>query len=264
MPPGVSIKSWYSKTEFHISRKSPMLPMLLPGYKYELTLHAAFDRKEAVQLLVEFFDKDGFLLEKLVFETNQECFLFPQGATDYQIHMVNKKHQEIHFKDLVLSTKENQAFEVVPINATTGANQGSNIATSVVAVTPLIEKHAALSVVFEKQNSYVKEYSLSDFEAGLFVEPDTKAASSYLEVLLEQIYQRSDSPEKINLKMGQNFSLLESCYHEDFSVLALLFAKPNEEAEAPELMDRLQKKIALNQRALKVLENVKENRKKST
>lgn len=64
--------------------------------------------------------------------------------------------------------------------------------------------------------------------------------------------------------MGQNFSLLESCYHEDFSVLALLFAKPNEEAEAPELMDRLQKKIALNQRALKVLENVKENRKKST
>ena len=64
--------------------------------------------------------------------------------------------------------------------------------------------------------------------------------------------------------MGQNFSLLESCYQKDFSVLALLFAKPNEETEAPELMDRLQKKIALNQRALKVLENVKENRKKST
>lgn len=110
MPPGVSIKSWYSKTEFHSSRKSPMLPMLLPGHEYELTLHAEFDRKEAVQLLVEFFDKDGFFLEKLVFETTQESFRFPQNATDYQIHMVNKKHQQILFKELVLSTKENQTL----------------------------------------------------------------------------------------------------------------------------------------------------------
>lgn len=110
MPPGVSIKSWYSKTEFHSSRKSPMLPMLLPGHEYELTLHAEFDRKEAVQLLVEFFDKDGFFLEKLVFETTQESFRFPQNATDYQIHMVNKKHQQILFKELVLSTKEKPSF----------------------------------------------------------------------------------------------------------------------------------------------------------
>lgn len=148
MPPGVSIKSWYSKTEFHSSRKSPMLPMLLPGHEYELTLHAEFDRKEAVQLLVEFFDKDGFFLEKLVFETTQESFRFPQNATDYQIHMVNKKHQQILFKELVLSTKENQALAVVPI----GANSGANI----IAVTPLVGESAALSVVFEKQNSYVK------------------------------------------------------------------------------------------------------------
>ncbi|OQO80273.1 accessory Sec system protein Asp3 [Enterococcus gallinarum] len=260
MPPGVSIKSWYSKTEFHSSRKSPMLPMLLPGHEYELTLHAEFDRKEAVQLLVEFFDKDGFFLEKLVFETTQESFRFPHNATDYQIHMVNKKHQQILFKELVLSTKENQALAVVPIGANSGSNSGANI----VAVTPLVGESAALSVVFEKQNSYVKEYSLPDCEAGLFIEPGVTAASSFLEVLLEQIYQRIDNPDQLTLKMGQNFSLLESCYHDDFSILALLFAKPNKETESTELMHRLQKKIVLNRRALNVLENLKENRKKST
>ncbi len=37
-----------------------MLPMLLPGHKYELTLHAEFDREEAVQLLMEFLIKMGF------------------------------------------------------------------------------------------------------------------------------------------------------------------------------------------------------------
>ena len=96
-----------------------------------------------------------------------------------------------------------------------------------------------------KQNSYVKEYSLPDCEAGLFIEPGVTAASSFLEVLLEQIYQRIDNPDQITLKMGQNFSLLESCYHDDFSILALLFAKPNKETESTELMHRLQKKSYL-------------------
>ena len=60
---------------------------------------------------------------------------------------------------------------MVPI----GANSGANI----VAVTPLVGESAALSVVFEKQNGYVKEYSLPDCEAGLFIEPGVTAASSF-------------------------------------------------------------------------------------
>ena len=148
--------------------------------------------------------------------------------------MVNKKHQQILFKELVLSTKENQALAVVPI----GANSGANI----VAVTPLVGKVLHYRSYSKNRIVMSKNIHFLIVKRDYLLNPVLRLLHRFWKFCLNKSISESIILIKSPLKWDKIFSLLESCYHDDFSILALLFAKPNKETESTELMHRLQKK----------------------
>ncbi|WP_253296016.1 accessory Sec system protein Asp3 [Enterococcus raffinosus] len=119
MPTGTPIKTWYSKTEFHLARKSPMLPILLNGKGYNIQVHAEFDRKDAVQLVIEFFDVNNSVIEKIHFKELEGHFTFPDEAISYNVQLVNKKHEFIIFRYLtIFSDSLKERYEIKPNKST--------------------------------------------------------------------------------------------------------------------------------------------------
>lgn len=113
MPTGTPIKTWYSRTEFHSARKSPMLPLLMNGKGYNIQVQAEFDTVDAVQLVIEFFNVNNDSIEKRHFKELEGHFIFPEEAVSYNIQLVNKKHEFILFKYLtIFSDSLKERYEV--------------------------------------------------------------------------------------------------------------------------------------------------------
>lgn len=103
MPSGTPIKTWHSRTEYHESRKSPMLPLLENGQTYEIQVKAEFDNEEAVQVEIEFYDINNDVIDKLYFQDLGGLFTYPENAMSYKVQLVNKKHQYMLFKYLTIA-----------------------------------------------------------------------------------------------------------------------------------------------------------------
>lgn len=113
MPTGAPIKTWYSKTEFHAARKSPMLPILMNGTGYNIQVHGEFDTNNAVQMVIEFFNVNDDVIEKIHFKELEGHFVFPEEAISYNVQLVNKKHEFIVFKYLtIFSDSLKERYEV--------------------------------------------------------------------------------------------------------------------------------------------------------
>ncbi|MDT2459138.1 accessory Sec system protein Asp3 [Enterococcus avium] len=113
MPTGTPIKTWYSRTEFHSARKSPMLPILMNGKGYNIQVQAEFDTSDAAQLVIEFFNVNNDVIEKIHFKELDGHFIFPEEAISYNVQLVNKKHEFIIFKYLtIFSDSLKERYEV--------------------------------------------------------------------------------------------------------------------------------------------------------
>ena len=111
-----------------------------------------------------------------------------------------------------------------------------------------------------KQNSYVKEYSLPDCEAGLFIEPGVTAASSFWKFCLNKSISESIILIKSPLKWDKIFLYWNPVITMIF--LYWLYYLQNQTKKLSQLsLCIVCRKIVLNRRALNVLENLKENRK---
>lgn len=106
MQVGGTIKSWHSTTKFHADRKSPMLPLLANGNRYNISVHADFENQVTVQMEIEFFSSNEALIEKKFFKTLNEEFTYPDDATSYRIHLINKNHNRFIFHFLSISEAE--------------------------------------------------------------------------------------------------------------------------------------------------------------
>lgn len=115
IPAGTPIKVWQSKTEYHADRKSPMLPILMNGKEYRIVLEAEFDNADAGQLTIEFFDVNQDLIDKVHFQDLTGNFTYPENAVTYKVQLVNKKHEFIIFKYLLIFSeplKEQYEFKL--------------------------------------------------------------------------------------------------------------------------------------------------------
>ncbi|MBS7576336.1 MULTISPECIES: accessory Sec system protein Asp3 [unclassified Enterococcus] len=102
MPTGDVIKSWTSKTQFQIHRKTPLLPLLTSGNLYRFKIVATADHSVAMQVRIEFLDVSGSVILEKSFSDLAGQFEFPTNAVSYRLNLLNNHHQQICFNYLLI------------------------------------------------------------------------------------------------------------------------------------------------------------------
>ena len=201
MPAGTPIKTWYSKTEYHADRKSPMLPILMNGRKYKILLEAEFDNAHAAQLVIEFFDINRDVIDKVHFKDLAGNFTYPENAVTYTVQLVNKKHEFIIFKYLMVLSEELEEQYDFKMNET----------LSVLFFKP---KHAyegiKNTIVVLKNSKYITSLAIDNYRNYFFLlgnESESDWIETVTYVLRELQSTKKSSP--IVIKRGPRFNNLD-------------------------------------------------------
>ena len=201
MPTGTSIKTWYSRTEFHSARKSPMLPILMNGKGYNIQVQAEFDTSDAAQLVIEFFNVNNDVIEKIHFKELEGHFIFPEEAISYNVQLVNKKHEFIIFKYLtIFSDSLKERYEVK-----------TNKSTEAIF---LKVRHPyegiKTNIVVRKKAKYMTSLVIEDYMNYYFLIGD-RSEKAWLEAItyLCTDLQNNQEVHSVSIERGLRFNTLE-------------------------------------------------------
>ncbi|WP_242550261.1 accessory Sec system protein Asp3 [Candidatus Enterococcus murrayae] len=201
MPTGTPIKTWYSRTEFHSARKSPMLPLLMNGKGYNIQVQAEFDTVDAVQLVIEFFNVNNDLIEKRHFKELEGHFIFPEEAVSYNIQLVNKKHEFILFKYLtIFSDSLKERYEVKTTEGT----------EAIFFKVRHPYEGIKTNIVVQKKTRYVTSLVIDDYMNYYFLVGD-RSEKAWLDAITEVCFDIKDYQELCSLSIdrGTRFATLE-------------------------------------------------------
>ncbi|MGG5318302.1 accessory Sec system protein Asp3 [Enterococcus sp. AZ072] len=258
MPSGTPIKTWYSRTEYHVSRKSPMLPLLENGKSYDIQVNAEFDNKEAVQVEIEFFDINNDVINKIYFQNLNGQFTYPDNAMSYKVQLVNKKHQYMLFKYLTISDEGLaddckidfiEKLNIIQIKKNEYMEQTKN------------------EIVVLKNAKYSTSLTLNDHTNYFFFLGNTE--ESLLLPAAVYVYEQvlhSSHQVLVDILRGPCFNSLPQAYMELPAALNILIPTsrlPNISEKPSERIDQLKEKNRNNTLAYRVLEQAVENRKSS-
>ena len=102
MPPGATIKKWFSTVSSNNPKNSPMLPLLKNGQDYNFHLHLDAIGSSSWQVKIECSDRFGRSLASYYFNDLNGQFHYPSNAVSYTLELVNIKEEDFLFKYLVL------------------------------------------------------------------------------------------------------------------------------------------------------------------
>ncbi|EOH91912.1 accessory Sec system protein Asp3 [Enterococcus pallens] len=251
MPSGTAIKTWHSRTEYHESRKSPMLPLLENGQAYEIQVNAEFDNEDAVQIEIEFFDINNDVIDKLYFQNLKGHFTYPDNAMSYKVQLVNKKHQYMLFKYLTISdaglTENFNIQYLEKLNLIrVSENHAGNPSTS--------------EIVVLKNAKYVTSLTLSGHINYYFLLGNTTEAS----VLPAAVYiydqlRHSGRQNLVTIMRGPCFNSLTQSYKylpEGLAILLPTARLSNTPKKPVKQISELKRKLQVNELAYSILEKV--------
>lgn len=102
MPPGITLKKWYSSTNFMETKNSPMLPKLKNRTEYHFRMNLDTGQKNSLQIKIECFDRFGTSLDTWYFNEMSGTFTYPERAASYTVELINIKNEDFLFKYLVI------------------------------------------------------------------------------------------------------------------------------------------------------------------
>lgn len=258
MPSGTPIKTWHSRTEYHESRKSPMLPLLENGQTYEIQVKAEFDNDDAVQVEIEFFDINNDVIDKLYFQELGGAFTYPDDAMSYKVQLVNKKHQYMLFKYLTIADEAltnscrisyMEKLNLIQVKEKHGAEQTKN------------------EIVVLKNAKYITSLTLGENTNYYFLLGNTNEAILLpAAVYIYNQMRRSSRQETIDILRGPCFNSLTQSYRNVPKALNILIPASqliNMPKEPVKKVSDLKRKSDVNQLAYSILEKVVLERKKS-
>ena len=201
MPTGTPIKTWYSRTAFHSARKSPMLPILMNGKGYHIKVHAKFDTTNAVQLVIEFFNINEEVIEKIYFKELEGHFIFPNEAISYNVQLVNKKHEFIIFNCLtIVSDSLEERYEL----------QTDKNTEVIFLKVRHPYKGIKTKIVLQRKSKYMTSLVLKDYMNYYFLIGD-QSEKTWLDGIVDMCDDLKENHElnSLSIERGPRFNTLE-------------------------------------------------------
>lgn len=103
MPPGFSVKEWFSSTDYSEQRIEPQLPLMLEGASYHVEVCKEDEPEDGSFLRLNFYDRQGDLLEFQMIQGTDGSVTCPEGAFRYTAQLVEGGAGRICFHYLLLA-----------------------------------------------------------------------------------------------------------------------------------------------------------------
>ncbi|GAB2021990.1 hypothetical protein RyT2_10640 [Pseudolactococcus yaeyamensis] len=216
MPIGGSIKTWHSFNAYSRSRASPMLPLLVRNNSYSVSLFLEENDANHFQVTVAFYDKFKHEIGTEYFDDLRFSFTYPPDAVNYEINLINKKHDSLIFYFMLItevSRDEESRYEM-------SRNQAFSVLKSKQKRSSQTEDALEIAIHYLVRETSI--LSLSDAYPDTLQFFVTKEEKSFLEVSVALIQMIKKTDGGISLVQGINFAQLPNFYHLLPSILRTL------------------------------------------
>lgn len=125
MPPGFSVREWFSLMDYQEKRMEPQLPLLEEKKAYHILTRKMDEPENGSFLRLNFYDRQGELLDFCLLREEEGSFTYPEGAFSYSLQLVQGGAEKIRFRYLALMEEEVWEREKEALHA---ENSGERVA----------------------------------------------------------------------------------------------------------------------------------------
>ncbi|WP_125768973.1 accessory Sec system protein Asp3 [Lapidilactobacillus wuchangensis] len=123
LPPGTSIYTWQSFSNFQNTRANGSLPLLKSGLTYQIVTNLVAQPADSVYLKITTYNDAGLILQEILLAHTGGTFEYSAQASRYQIQLIATTNQQLHFNYLALGLASQLAtteLQISPDLLTTG------------------------------------------------------------------------------------------------------------------------------------------------
>lgn len=103
MPPGIVIKSWYSKVNYQMTRIEPSLPMIDGEGQYQISLDASVEPSDGLILKLIFYDRYDAEAGSRIIRDGGGDFQCPLKTFSYEVQLINAGTTQFHFHSIMIT-----------------------------------------------------------------------------------------------------------------------------------------------------------------
>lgn len=103
MAPGDTIMYWHSHNNYQMDKSVPQLPILQPGKQYRIVIHGNAFPIETAMYRINFNDRQGHQIKKVMFRDGIQTFRYPLEAVDYDLLIINAGGTDYYFDNAEIS-----------------------------------------------------------------------------------------------------------------------------------------------------------------
>jgi accessory Sec system protein Asp3 len=207
MSVGGKIKTWHSHSTYAESRISPMLPLLTRNQTYQISLFLEANPHNNFQVAVTFYDKFNQEIATHYFDTLAFVLTYPQDAVNYDISLINNKHDVLIFYFMVIT-------EVSPEEAGNTCEMSRQDEFSVLTSRHLVRSQVAdnLEIVVHYLVRETSVFQVRDDGVDALHFFVSESEASFLKSSFEIIKAIGQYSGTISLLQGLNFKQLPHFY----------------------------------------------------
>lgn len=102
MPPGTIIKKWYSKTNYHINRIEPSLPMIDGENEYQIAVNIDCEDRAKCLIRLVFYDRFEVEVGSITIRDKITDFKCPIKTYSYSMQLINGGVKSFHFHSVIM------------------------------------------------------------------------------------------------------------------------------------------------------------------
>lgn len=102
MPPGTTIKTWFSKTNFQIQKIEPTLPIIDGESEYRIIINIDSEDQENCLIRLVFYDRYEVEADSITIRDSVTNFKCPLKTYSYQLQLINGGVTHFHFHSIII------------------------------------------------------------------------------------------------------------------------------------------------------------------
>ena len=207
IPPGTTIKTWYSTISAMNFKNTPLLPLLKNKQRYRFYLRIDSELTDSRQVKIEFYDRFAKSLEILYFDGEDGQFVYPEHAVTYTIELISIKEENFLFKYIVIVCSDvDDAYDInidSSLNFVNLIRKESDINRDYeVTIQKGKKNNISISIDKEMRRNYA-------FVIDRSIQNDHK---NQFEKIVRNIYDQKS--ENIYIRYGENYEMTSHFYKE--------------------------------------------------